>query len=412
MRFTIFWALFILTSCKNLPSTSEVPKTLTMNEANETLQGKKLPDLAQVVNDSVSPPIPGCPATVADNSFINFDKDHTRQNYHHVIKNDQNEYPFGSPLEGALRVLASKYQTCKILDNIGGTPQFLAKSPDVLTEWMSFHPPLYPSDEKNCSDSTKLKKKKVCQVMGQGECEQIVTGPLDYSQGWRNANIKNNTMMVQEAASDCSSFVSSAMMAAGLKMSVDNTKEDYSATTASINEDYHDKKSCFESRKANDIRNLISGGDILNDSSGGHVVMIDYVGTDPLGVEVIYNNLASKKMTKTEALYQCERLELANMNLGIIHSSGSSSGNGIIRERSNVIESGVAINILVGYARGACASFVSSYPVPSNYDSAEGICETCTILKHKGKKEPACVLDQRPKIQGEECINECLQDHI
>jgi len=415
MKFTFFLISFTIISCKGLTPISEVPQTLTMNQVNDTLRGQRFPDLAVAVNNSVSAPKAECSAYEPDSSSVSFFSDRSRQNLQQepLIKNDPSVYPFGSPLEGALRVLASKYQTCKILDNIGGTPQFLARSPDVLTNWMSFRPPLYPSDKKNCSDSTKLRKKMACPVLRHDYCEEVKTGPLDYSQGWRQAQIKNNTMMVQEAASDCSSFISSAMMASGLKMTVNSTKQDYSATTASINEDYHSKKSCFERRKVSDIRNLISPGDILNDSGGGHVVMIDYVGhDDPLGVEVIYDKLALGKLTKYQALAQCEQIELANMKIGIIHSSGSSSGNGIMRERANVIESGVVTKILVGHARGACAHFVSNYPAQGYYDSADGLCETCTILKHKGKKEPACVLDQRPKIQGEECIEDCIQNHI
>ena len=381
-----------------------------MDQFNENLAGRTLPDLGQYINQAVSAPIYGCPEinTYGVNQLVGT----PTASSSFPIKNDPNEYPFGNPLEGALRILASKYQTCQILDNVGGTPQFTSQSPEVLEEWIHGNPPTYPLNQPSCTDSTKLKKKITCQTLENGPCQETSISPLQYSQGWRYSNIKNNTMMVQESASDCSSFVSSAMMAVGLKMSTSSTKSDYTATTASINEEFRSSKSCFERKKSRDPKNLISSGDILNDSKGGHVVMIDYVGNDPFGAEAILYELATDRINKQVALQKCQSIELSRMNIGIIHSSYGVAGNGIIRERANVISSDTAENILVSYARGACASFVDNYPLQKEYNSADSMCSTCAVLHHKGKKNPDCVFEEKPKIQGEECINECLQTRI
>lgn len=368
----------------------------SMEEINRALVGKKLPDLADTINIYVSPALPGCFDYITSTTL------------------PKSDYPHGTPLEGALRILASKYQTCQILDNVAGSSTFYGKSPKVLLNWMYKKPPLYPlPKELGCIDSTKLKEKVTCRHLSEDNCEAVKTTPLDYVQGWRINQIKDGIMMVHEAASDCSSFVSSAMMASGLKMNFSSNKSDFTETTRTIAGDYKNGSSCFERQKTQDIKNLISSGEILNDSSGGHVVMIDKLGPDPLGVEAIYDKVVAKTLTKKEALKQCETLGLSAMHLGIIHStSNKTSGQGIMRESANVISSGVAKKILIGYARGACAHFVSNYPAQKEFDSAEGICETCTILKHKGLREPACVLEKRPAIQGEGCINECLQNRL
>lgn len=414
--------IFFTLSCKQMTVNDPIPQTLTMEELNARVVGTTPPSFENLVNDPLSGPKAECVAQ--EPSYYG----HLYDTYDEPVapalpaqeppkailvqKTIYPEYPFGSPHEGALRVLASKYQTCKILDNVAGTPEFYVGAPEILSEWKKITPPYYPSEGPSCIDSTTLPTKPACQLSVKEGCEKLPTTPLHYAQGWRQTPMKKNTLMVHEAASDCSSFISTAFMASGLKMSPSDTKQNFTSTTSSINSEYKQGTSCFERKKTNDIKKLLEVGSIVNDSSGGHVIMIDYVGADPLGVEAIQAAVAANQISKQDALLRCSQLTFAQMNFGIIHSSVGIGGVGIIRERANAITSGTITAVLTNYARSACTHFITTYPNLSEYDSASGICDTCTILKHKGNKKPGCILEERPKVQGEECINKCLDNYL
>jgi hypothetical protein len=314
---------------------------------------------------------------------------------------ENSNYPFGSPLEGALKVHAAKYGTCNILDNIGGTEGFVGKSPEILTV-------LKGQDPNSCN--SPIKTKQACRVL-YSDCGE--KSFLQYAQGWRETKMTDNVLMVKESASDCSSFVSTALMASGLKMSINDGPNDFIKTTASISDGIKNGQSCFATPSISNLNETILPGDVLNDSGNGHVVMIDHVGADPLGVLKILEEVKNGLPTNA-ALAKCSKLNLEMMDIGIIHSSTSATGSGIIRERGTKIASSAARKILEGHARGVCQSFVKSYPSNANYDSnnKEAICSTCTVLRHKGKQDSRCVMKEKPKVQEEECINECLQNYI
>lgn len=330
------------------------------------------------------------------------------------IEPDQN-YPFGSPLEGALRILTSKYQTCKILTNIGGSESFEGKTPAILEVWKRKNE--YPNSKPNpaCKDSTTLSNKLATRNIYKSKAK-VLTSPLEYSQGWRGPEIRGNNLLVHESATDCSSFVSGALMAVGLKMSKNSTQNNFLSTTATIESDIESGKSCFEKIEYSGVDDVIRSGDVLNDSRGGHVVMVDRLGEDPLGIKKVLSPLKTEGVAldsaKKEAAEKCKMISLKDMDLTIVHSTTSKTGNGIVRETANAIQSGSAVGILVNHARYSCLRLLNVYPQQASFNSSKGVCPTCSILRHKGTKDPLCVLKEKPKVQGEECINECLQNFI
>lgn len=330
------------------------------------------------------------------------------------IEPDQN-YPFGSPLEGALRIYSSKYQTCKILGNVGGSETFEGKTPDILREWKRKKEYPSSSEASACIDATNLNRKLSLRNIFKSS-EKVLTSPMEYSQGWRGPGMKGNTLMVHQSATDCSSFVSGAMMAVGLKMSKNATPNNFLTTTASIESDLESDKSCLEKVKFSGLEDILRPGDVLNDSRGGHVVMIDRLGQDPLGINKVLSSLMTEGIAldsvREAAAEECKKISLNDMDLTIIHSTTSRTGSGIVRENAKAIQSGTATRILIGHARSACLSLVKTFPQQVSFTSSKGVCDTCSVLRHKGTKDPQCVLKEKPKVQGEECINDCLQSYI
>ena len=70
---------------------------------------------------------------------------------------DFNLYPHGNPLNGALAIHASKYQTCRILDNINGTLSHDGSQPQVINKWRETTPKLYPESSPQCKDLDTFK---------------------------------------------------------------------------------------------------------------------------------------------------------------------------------------------------------------------------------------------------------------
>lgn len=334
---------------------------------------------------------------------------------------DNSIYPHGNPLNGALAIHASKYQSCRILDNINGSVSHLGLQPEVVDQWRRMTPSLYPEKSAQCKDIKDFKVIRAERVDGNPfsitDCSVVV-----YCQDRRHPPTKNNTINVLEASSDCSSFVSSSFRAVGLKMfpSYDDRQGHYS-TTSQIKSNFQSKDTCFESPNAT-LRNLVNSGDIIN-SGNGHVVMIDKVGKDPFRIEEILDQVKSGELTTEEALKACSRLDMGRFDLSIIHSTSrrmsETGGDGILRETSKTISSGTAKNALRMYARTACKHFISQYPmsdnpfnVNSDLEFSEAFQGNSSYQRHKGIKDPRCVYPTKPKIQGEECVQDCLQAYI
>ena len=192
------------------------------------------------------------------------------------------------------------------------------------------------------------------------------------------------------------------------------------STTSEIKDSFQRKDSCFESPVA-DIKNLIKSGDIIN-SGSGHVVMIDKVGQDPFRIEEILDQYRDGTLSKEAALKACSKLDLARFNLVIIHSTSRrmspNGGDGILRESAKAITSGTAKGALRIYARSACRHFISQYPMSDNpfnvnadLEFSEAFSSNVSVQRHKGMKDPRCVYPTKPKIQGEECVKDCLQNY-
>jgi len=84
-----------------------------------------------------------------------------------------------------------------------------------------------------------------------------------------------------------------------------------------------------------------------------------------------------------------------------------------MRQRANKLTSGTAIAMLNKIAKNHCIQFVNNFPnISKGYNPNYGAEENQFFLRHKGKSEPRCIYENIPKIDGEECINECIENYI
>ena len=324
-------------------------------------------------------------------------------------------YPFGSPIQGALKVFASKYQTCRILDNVPGTISYDGPlGVGLLNKWKMATPKLYPAEGPSCRDATTFPSKKGCRVAG--KCKlgfgEVLANPLEYNQSLRSVKVSNNELKVLESASDCSSFVSTAFRAVGLKMSPSDSASSFLDTTSGINSKLRNGSSCFEEPVVA-IDEIVKPGDVLN-TAGEHVVMVDKVFNDPFGIEALLEKVKTREISQEKALNSCKTLNKANFKMILIHSTGKDAGHGdgIRREHASRFYSGSATSVLESTARRSCLHFISQYPnSQSGFKLGTNMPSTGkSHLRHKGKKDPKCIYQTKPKIEGEECINECLQN--
>jgi hypothetical protein len=413
-KFLLYFIFTILFSCKHndfrfKTNTLESPKMEEIEEIKEKVIGKDGTS-RDFVEGLGEPPAPECASLEPEVRPVSIPDTNEQVIPKAIPVLEDENYPYGTPIEGAIKIFASKYQTCDILTNIAGSDNFKGRVPGVLDSWKEKRPQTYPESQPPgmCKDSTELGTRQACRVL-RNPCTKVASSPLEYSQGWRQASVVNGEIKVLQAASDCSSFISASMLSVGLKMNKSSSINNYATTTAQIEQDLESGKSCFNRIEVNNLNDLIRPGDVINDSGNGHVVMIDSVGLDPFGVEKIIKKVDSKQISKQQALANCERIDLGDMNLSIIHSTrNAKSGSGIMKEMASVVSSGAAKRTLIGHAREVCERFVSSHPTPVKVKSKNGVCATCSVLRHKGKSDPACMFDKKYKVEGEGCINGCI----
>jgi hypothetical protein len=301
-------------------------------------------------------------------------------------------FPYINPARGAWKIMGSKYQSCKILENVEGTGKFSGYQPKVIKKWAKQGQ--YPENKK-CKDARKMSKRK-------GKRH------LTYSQKRRHNPVSRGEIKVFNGGSDCSSFISASFLASGLLMAKNNSVKRYTETTYSIGRDLKSGQSCLE-RPVSSIKNLLKAGDIVN-RENAHVIMIDEVGNDPLGVEKIFNALKSGKINEKSAKKLCSKISSSDMNFNIIHSTRiRRRSSGIQRVTAKKLLSDSTKGVLVAYARNSCAHFIGLKDGSAPFNSKSGQCSKCMVLRHKGKKDPGCIIppEKVPSVQGEECINDC-----
>jgi len=326
---------------------------------------------------------------------------------------DNSAGPTGKELSpaavGARRVLASYYQSCKAIDVTldSSTPNLkgVAKAKSFGSQKGISGGYLRKITDTNAfvNSHAVLKRLKGDSSYPGKSCKDMTKMPPVYGYGSRAYPNKSGTVKIfkkgggvangsQPAAGiDCSAFISMALGAQGLKVNkssgpfTDNT-------TRSYHSQINRSGSCL--KKATMTPEApVKSGDIIN-VAGSHIVMIDSVGEDPLGIE------------KAAAAGNCNSITPKKFNFTYIHSGSIKGSYGPSRVKANLHSGGSMWNNLRVMAVKMCQNKIKNDSSPVNSGSIRGVASKFTITRHQ-TSDPKCVSDKRIKIEGEECINKC-----
>ncbi len=187
---------------------------------------------------------------------------------------------------------------------------------------------------------------------------------------------------------DCAGYVFSAIAVAGLRLSPGKQMKGslvYGLSARMFMEPEKNGLSCFAKLMVGQS-GTVKAGDII--SQNGHVVLVDSVGADPLGILSISN------------IADCGRISVDDIDFIISQSSPSIGGVGINRfvakdylKGNSTMRAGV-----LAYAQQACRARLSGQNVAPKTSDIQ-------IVRHKMTSD---CLDQSIHMQGEACVEQCF----
>lgn len=192
-------------------------------------------------------------------------------------------------------------------------------------------------------------------------------------------------------ASDCSTFISSALATAGLRIRKGGPAF-RDLTTDNFNTYARRADSCIKHAEFEGEASLVPG-DMVN-VARNHIIMIDTVGPDPLGIK------------KHADARTCSSLRVSDFNFTYIHSGAIKNSYGPSRVHISAHRGGTMFNNLMLNAQAMCRRLVAGDQgrVSSRQLNANG---SFGILRHQSH-DPACKMSTRVKLVGEECTDECF----
>ncbi|MBH46830.1 MAG: hypothetical protein CME71_01525 [Halobacteriovorax sp.] len=190
------------------------------------------------------------------------------------------------------------------------------------------------------------------------------------------------------SAIDCSGFITGALRRMGLKM---NPREEFNPgmiNTAAFNREASTSNSCLDFIEAD--RNIsIVPGDIINIGSN-HVIMVDEVGDDPLGL---------KRHSRNNT---CGRLSKSDFDFKFLHS-GAAAHFGVARLNATHPEMSGFMSTLEVKVRQACNQIRNgSTTTLAQSSNARGL----SVIRHAGDSKPGC--KGEPEVfENEGCVSGC-----
>lgn len=320
-----------------------------------------------------------------------------------------------SPLQGAFRVMATFYQDCesltKILNKDTPLPSLNVSIEEDMNKIKTRR--LEPQNRENYfAEHPYLKGRDFEQVSEQ--CRDLRDAPPIFSYGakprykggaggdidlFRNqadagickySNVDCDSPPV--TALDCSGFIHSALKASGLKIEKGQEHPNYS--TIALNDIAMKENTCLDELSFS-AEQTLAPGDIISQSNH-HTFMISGVGEDPLGV---------KKGIEAQ---DCSSISRSDFDFTFIQS-GASRSIGVAHLSSDYPEVSTTIfNNLMAMAHETCERALAG----------EGRLRATTrngrssmvVMRHVGESDPECVEESKPELEGEECVEDCLNE--
>lgn len=301
---------------------------------------------------------------------------------------------------GARKVLATFFQSCKALEvsidpsisnlkgvrKVGGKRQVYdlksyVSSHAILSELKS--DPGYPG--AGCVDATKRPP-----VYGYGSQKYPdKNGEIDlFTSG---AGVAKSSKPV--SAIDCSSFIFVALATQGLKVRKTDTAFT-GLTTATFDQVLDRKNSCIKSTNYS-LERSIGVGDLIN-VANDHIIMIDEVSDDPLGI---------KKHLKNKS---CDRISINDFDFTYIHSGAVNNSYGPSRVHISEHSGGTMFNNLRLSAVGMCKKLLKN-PKHTGSSAEVNHNRRFSISAHQSQ-DTDCISDTPVSLKNEECVAQCLQE--
>lgn len=323
-------------------------------------------------------------------------------------------YP--SAFKGALKTMAVIYQSCSVLDK---APYPLYSSRDKRSIDPYLHKAERFSSLGHRYSIRTIPKQNLSALVKTHYYLKDLTGPENsqckdmrelpplYTYGGKPKVTKTSIdLLVQQKTNgagfsglDCSTFVSTALTAAGLRIKPFQPIAENRATSTDLAK-FTENNSCF-ANSAFSADSSIQPGDII--AYSGHTYMIDTVGKDPFGFEKMI-----AKGTRINTPSDCYRLPEdaeRNFDFRLIQSAGSGSLAVSRTEASRYLSFGESDHYMRPHMISACLAKVTGKKVATTRNQGS------TLLRHRGNEVAGCVIpkNQIPHMTGEECVASCTK---
>lgn len=347
--------------------------------------------------------------------------------------------------QGARKFLATMFQSCDALNNestlqvpVGKTDEVNVPNLDGVdrrdgsggprritnrSDYVDAHPVLkqlkakkiagdYPPAGESCNDATLNPPVygygSKAHTNSDGELELTELGPGN--SGSNGARVFNG---VTPQAIDCSGLIAGAMAIQGLKITPQHS-DGYRIHSTSMFKNTANaatNNTCINHARFNGNNSLLTG-DIINVGSS-HIVMVDSVGDDPLGINAAV------------AAGNCEDISVSSFDFTYIHSGAMNSSNTAhigpsrvhISYHTNVTGSdrpGTMFNNLVNVAQDRCLELIQNENVAESSSYGKSGNSNFGILRHvvndsrdaiTDEIKSNCRMEEPVKLDGAECVD-------
>ncbi len=313
--------------------------------------------------------------------------------------------------QGARRMLATYYQSCKALEKVITPTTPPLQGITSATKIGNRRNPRGGKLRQITNQSALVRSHVILGPLSNDKnypkaplCRDMTKTPPVYGYGSRlSHNRQNNSINLftsgdgvitppAAVASDCSTFISSALATAGLRIRKGGPAFQ-DLTTDNFNTYARRADSCIKHAEFEGNSSL-KPGDMVN-IARNHIIMIDTIGPDPMGIE---------KHAKART---CASLRVSDFNFTYIHSGALKNSYGPSRVHISTHRGGTMFNNMMLNAQAMCRRIVAGdqAKVSSRQLNANG---NFGILRHQSN-DPACKMSARVKLVGEECTDECFK---
>lgn len=303
-------------------------------------------------------------------------------------------------VKGARQLMATMYQSCQapniVVPNtanmnaspVGGRPRHL-RNKTMVERYREYNPYLAnrSSVAPGCFDVLKQPP-----IYGYGAKPGVSKGSIDLheNQATRPHCVTSGVSCRSQPVSgiDCSGFVTGAFRRMGLNMFPNQKFNPDNVNTAALNTNARRSNSCLRFTEATREVSIVPG-DIINIGSN-HVIMVDQIGSDPLGL---------KKHLKNNS---CNRLTKDDFDFEFLHS-GALAHFGVARVHSSHPEIAGFMDSLEVKVRQACNNIKNrNSSVLARSTASNGL----SVFRHAGESIRGCK-GEPEKFANEECVSGC-----